>query len=128
MATQEDVRKICAALPGALEGSERFGFGVVVKGKHRGFCWSWAERVDPKRARVINDDVLAISTPNLIVKDFLMESDPGRYVTDSHYNGYPAVLVRLEAVDREELEDLLIEGWKSKAPKDLLLEWVSRSR
>src|SRR5215216_3473933 len=88
MATQDDVRKICAKLPGAVEGDERFGFGVALKGKVRGFCWSWAERVNPKKARVINDDVLAIVTPNLIVKDFLMDSAPERYVADPHYNGY----------------------------------------
>lgn len=120
MATQDDVRRICAKLPGAIEGDERFGFGVDVKGKRKGFCWSWAERVDPKKAGVINDDVLAISTPNLAAKDMLMQSDPARYIVDPHYNGYPAVLVRLADFTSEELEDLLIEAWKSKAPKALV--------
>jgi len=114
------VRRICAKLPGAIEGDERFGFGVDVKGKRKGFCWSWAERVDPKKARVINDDVLAISTPNLAAKDMLMQSDPARFIVDPHYNGYPAVLVRLADFTPEELEDLLIEAWKSKAPKELV--------
>lgn len=120
MATQDDVRKICAKLPEVIEGDERFGFGVLVKGKVKGFCWSWAERVDPKKARVINDEVLAICTPNLAVRDLLMASEPERYIVDPHYRNYPAVLVPLANFTVPELEDLLIEAWKTKAPKGLL--------
>src|SRR5262245_2756899 len=102
MATQDEVRQICSRLPGAIEGSERFGFGVMIKGKHVGFCWSWAERVDPKKARVINDSVLAVRTPNLTAKDMLMESKPGLFIVDPHYNGYPAVIVPLDVIDPNE--------------------------
>jgi hypothetical protein len=42
------------------------------------------------------------------------------YVDDPHYKGFPAVLVRLEAIDRDLLEDLLIEAWKTKATPVLL--------
>jgi len=122
MATQDDVRRIAAKLPGAVEGEDRFGFSVPVKGKYKGFCWSWAERVDPKKARVINDGVLAISTPNLAAKDLLMSSSPDRFIDDPHYNGYPAVIVRLSDWEPDELEDLLIEAWRSKAPKELLAQ------
>lgn len=124
MATQDDVRKICAKFPGAIEGDERFGFGVTVKGKVKGFCWSWAERVDPKKARVINDDVLAVRTPNLAAKDLLMQNEPDRFIVDPHYNGYPAVLVRVADLCVEELEDLLIEAWRTVAPKGLQSELV----
>jgi hypothetical protein len=120
MATQEDARRICSRLPGAVEGDERFGFAVTVKGKSKGFCWSWAERVDPKKARVINDDVLAISVPSLTIKDLLLSSGSPALFTEPHYNGYPAVLVRLDAIGADELEDLLVEAWKCKAPKELV--------
>jgi len=121
MATQDDVRRIASRLPGAIEGTgNRFAFGVMVKGKHKGFLWSWAERVDPKKARVVNDGALAIRVPNLSAKDMLIESDPAKFFTEPHYYGYPAVLVRLEAVEPEELEDLILEAWKTKAPKELL--------
>jgi len=125
MATHEEIRQICAKLPGAVEGEERFGFGVEVKGKVKGFCWSWAERVHPKKARVINDDVLAISVPNLTIKQFLMDSSPERFVEDPHYNGYPAVLARLDAFDAAEIEEMLVEAWKTKAPKDLLRQFAA---
>lgn len=123
MATQDDIRRICSRLPGAVEGEDRFGFSVMVKGKGKGFCWSWLERVHPKKARVINDGVLAIATPGLSAKDLLISTTPDRFVDDPHYNNYPAVIVRLDDWTPEELEDLLVEAWKSKAPKELLREF-----
>lgn len=125
MVTQEDVRRITAKLPGVLEGEERFGFSVMVKGKAKGFLWSWAERVHPKKARVVNDGVIAITVPNLEAKELLIGSSPERFVDDPHYNGYPAVIVRLADWRPEELEDLIVEGWRAKAPKELVREFDS---
>ncbi len=119
MATQDDVRKICAKLPGAVEGEGRFGFSVEVKGKMKGFVWSWAERIDPKKARVPNDSVLAVLVPSLSVKEVILASDEKKFFTEPHYNGFPAVLVRLAAIKPRELEDLIIEAWKCKAPPAL---------
>ncbi len=45
-------------------------------------------------------------------KDFLIRSRPDRYFTTPHYDGYPAVLVRLRAVGRKELSDLLTAAWR----------------
>ena len=123
MANQDDVRKTASKLPGAKEGTARFGFSVDVKGKPKGFVWSWAERIDPKKARVPNDAVLAVLVPNLTVKDLLLQSDPEKFFTEPHYNGYPAVLVRLEAIPADELEDLIVEAWRCKAPKALQAEF-----
>lgn len=84
MATQEDVRRIASGFLGAIEGGERFGFSVMVKGKAKGFCWSWAERMHPKKARVVNDSVLAISVPNLNAKDLILGANPAWAVDDPH--------------------------------------------
>lgn len=127
MATQSDVRRICSQLPGATEGEGRFGFSVLVKSKPKGFVWSWAERVHPKKARVINDSVVAVLVPTLTVKEILLQSGNPAIFTEPHYNGYPAVLVRLDAIDLEELEDLLIEAWRCKAHPDLLAEYDARA-
>lgn len=117
MATHDDVRAICSMLPGTTEGIGRFAFEVEVKGKRRGFVWSWAERVDPKKARVVNDSVLAVLTPNLEAKELLLASDPEKFFTEPHYNGYPAVLVRLEKISAEELEGLISEAYQARLPK-----------
>lgn len=125
MATHDDVRRICAKLPGATEGTgDRFAFGVMVKGKHKGFLWSWAERVDPKKARVVNDGVLAIRLPNLTAKELILASDPEKYFTEPHYDGYPAVLVRLDRATPEDLEDLILEAWRTMAPAVLQRELI----
>jgi len=119
VATQEDVRAIASALPGAVEGTDRFGFSVPVKGKFKGFLWTWAERVHPKKPKVINEGVIAVVVPTQLAKDLLLASDPAIYFTEDHYNGFLAVLVRLDAISVEELEPLITEAWKCKAPPEL---------
>ena len=120
MATQDDVRRICSKLPGALEGEGRFGFSVENKGKMKGFLWSWAERVHPKKARVPNDAVLVVVVPSLAAKEVILGTDSAKFFTEPHYNGFPAVHVRLEAISVVELEDLVIETRRSKAPPTLV--------
>lgn len=120
MATQDDVRSIAAELPGAVEGTDRFGFSVMVKGKAKGFLWTWAERIHPKKARVINEGVIAVVVPNLLAKEMILESNPEVFFTEDHYNGFSAVLVRLDKISAEDLRPLLVEAWKCKAPAELL--------
>ncbi len=124
MATLEDVRRIASRYSGAQEGSERFGFFVTVKGKDKGFLWTWMERVDPKKSKVENRDVLAISTQGLAAKDALLSSGHKAIFTEPHYNGFPAILVRLADITADELEPLIEEAWKSKATKQMLESWL----
>jgi hypothetical protein len=52
-------------------------------------------------------------------KEFLLASDSAKFFTEPHYNGYPAVLVRLAAVRAPELRELITEAWRCQAPKGL---------
>ena len=56
---------------------------------------------------------------NLGQKDLILGAEPGKYFTEPHYNGYPAVLVRLSEVTVADLRPLLQEAWAcvSGAPK-----------
>jgi hypothetical protein len=119
MATQADVRRIALALPATEEGTERFGFSVVDKGKPRGFAWVWMERVTPKKPRVPNPGVLAVRVANVAQRDAMIAAEPAKFFTEPHYNGFPAVLVRLDAVSVADLEVLLAEAWRCQAPRDL---------
>ncbi|MBI3792034.1 MAG: hypothetical protein HY275_14310 [Gemmatimonadetes bacterium] len=110
MATLAHVRRIASELPGAIEGRERFGFGVRKGTKERGFCWSWKERVDPKKPRVENLGVLAVRVANVAHRDIMIAAEPDKYFTEPHYNNYPAVLVRLSAVKVADLRPLLQEA------------------
>lgn len=119
MATRDDVRRIALALPGTEEEADHFAFSVRGRGKPKGFAWVWMERVAPKRPRVPNPGVLAVRVPNLAQKDLLLAADPAKFFTEPHYDGFPAVLVRLDAVSVADLEALLPAAWRCLAPAAL---------
>ncbi len=116
MASQADVRRIARSLPETEEVPGRFAFAVRSKGKLKGFAWVWMDRVAPKKPRVANHAVLAVRVGNLVDKDVLLSADPTKYFTEPHYDGFPAVLVRLAAVSVPELRELLAEARRSMAP------------
>jgi hypothetical protein len=117
MADQDDVRRIALALPEVSEGDDGFGFSVPVKGKHKGFVWSWKERVHPRKARVPRDDVVAIRVVDEADKQALLAAHPEWCFTEPHYNGFPAVLVRLPLVPLDALEELILDGWRVQSGK-----------
>jgi hypothetical protein len=120
VADQNDVRRLALALPGAEERGDRFAFAVAVKGKLKDFAWVWVERVDPRRARVPRPDVLAVRVANEGEKQLLVASDGDKFFTEPHYNGFPAVLVRLPAIEADELAEMLADAWRCQAPRALV--------
>lgn len=128
MATQADVRRIALSLPETEEAKDRFAFSVRTKVKPKGFAWVWMERVTPKKPRVPNHAVLAVRVASLTDKDLMISAEPAKYFTEPHYDGFPAVLVRLAEVSVAELRVLLKDGWRCMAPPELLSEAVPRTR
>lgn len=120
MATQNDVRRIALSLPDVEEAADRFAFSVRNKGKLKGFAWVWLERVDPRKARVPQPDVVAVRVTSLGEKAALISAEPKKFFTEPHYNGFPAILVRLKAVTVSDLEVLITEAWRCQAPKALV--------
>jgi hypothetical protein len=116
MATPAHVRRIALALPGTQEARNHFAFEVPVKGKLKGYAWVWMERVEPKKPRVPNPGVLAVRVKNLAQKDLILAAEPAKYFTEPHYNGFPAILVRLSEVTVADLKPLLQEAWACMAP------------
>jgi hypothetical protein len=105
MATETDVREIALGLP---ETEERPSYGTP------GF------RVkDRLFARIREHGVLLVWCADEAEKDFLLRADPEKFFTTPHYDGHPSVLVRLGAVDRDELTELLTDSWRVRAPKRL---------
>ena len=92
------------------------------KGKLKGFVWVWLERIEPKKARVPQPKVVAVRVANEVEKDLLLKSDPQKFFTEPHYNGYPAVLVRLAEISVKELRVLITDAWRCQAPKALVKE------
>ncbi len=127
MADVDALRRIARTLPESVEGDDGLSFGVMNKGKVKGYTWVWLERLDPKKARVPNPSVFAVRVANAIEKDLLLAADERKFFTEPHYNGFPAVLVRLAEVDADELEELLVDAWRCQAPKQLIAELDARS-
>jgi hypothetical protein len=126
MADQSDVRRIALSLPDTSEDESHVAFRVINKGKQKGFAWVWMERVEPKKPRVPRTDVLAVRVEDASEKETLLAADPQKFFTEPHYNGFPAVLVRLPGVDVEELEELITDAWRSMAPQSLIKEFEGR--
>jgi hypothetical protein len=122
MATQDDVRRIALSLPETTEGADDFGFGVLNKGKLKGFVWAWNERIEPGKPRVPNPEVLVVRVAGQRAKEELLAADPDKFFTEPHYNGFPAVLVRLPAIDTDELAELITDAWRCQAPRALAAE------
>src|SRR5947209_2756197 len=120
MADQGDVRQIALALPDTSEAEDHFGFSVHNKGKQKGFVWAWNERVEPKKPKVPRSDVVAVRVANDFEKQALLASGEEKFFTEPHYNGFPAVLVRLPLIDPDELEELITDAWRCQAPRALV--------
>jgi hypothetical protein len=52
-------------------------------------------------------------------REQLLDLNPEAFFVTPHYKDYPGVIVRLSAVDTDQLRGLLIESWRLVAPKRL---------
>jgi hypothetical protein len=122
MADQSDVRRIAMTLPGVREAQthDHFGFSVEIRGKAKGFLWVWQERIDPKKPRVPQPKVIAARVANQTEKAALLAADPDVFFTEPHYNGFPAVLVRLPVITEPALRKVVYDAWRCMAQKDLV--------
>ena len=116
------------ALPGASAATGRFAFSVRNRDKDKGFIWVWMERIEPKKPRVPNPDVLAVRVADHMEKEALLASDEKIFFTEPHYNDFPAVLVRLPAIRVAKLKQLIIAAWRCQAPPALVADFEGRTR
>ncbi len=126
MATWVDVRRIALALPETSEGTTHGMTAWQVKGK--GFVWERPLRKADVLAlgdRAPDGPILGAHVDHVGIKEALLASDPDVFFTTPHFDGYPAVLVRLERIGIAELEELLVEAWLAKAPKRLARDYLS---
>jgi hypothetical protein len=113
MTTEDDVRRICLSLPETVEKPYAGLPGFRVKGK-------LIARIREK------PDALVVFRPDVHEKEALIASEPDKFFQTPHYEGHPAVLVRMEAVDITELTELLTESWLLNAPAQLVRAFESR--
>ena len=129
MATLADLDEIALSLPQATkEVSDDGRPSYLVHGKF--FCLHRSRRrdaVDPETGERL-DDVLMFRVADLGVKELMLADDRGVYFTTPHFDGYSAVLIRipdLTRLDRDELEDLVVEAWLTRAQKRVAKAWLA---
>ena len=126
MATWDDVRRVALALPEAAERSSKTG---ILDWQVRGRTFAWERPLRRADRAALGDaapdgPVLATGVEDVGVKEALIAEDPAVYFTTPHFDGYPAILVRLDVIAAAELDDLLAEAWLVKAPKRLAKSYL----
>jgi hypothetical protein len=129
MATMADLDELALALPATTkELSDDGRPAYEAHGKlfvlHRG---RRPDAVDADTGERL-DDVLMFRVADLGVKELMLSDDRGLFFTTPHFNGYPAVLVRipdLARLDRGELEELVVEAWLTRAQKRVAKAWLA---
>lgn len=118
VATWEDVHRIAMALPGATEGTAYGHRGWRVKPGL--FAWERPLRARDRQDlgdRAPDGPVLGVRVEHLGAKEAVLAAEPHACFTIPHFDGYPAVLVRLDVVGEELLEELITESWLCRAPE-----------
>jgi hypothetical protein len=129
MATMADLDELALSLPQAtkeVSGDGRPAY--FVHGKM--FCFHRGRRpdaIDPETHERL-DDVLMFRVADVGVKELLLADARGVFFTTPHFDGYPAVLMRipdLGRIDRDELYDLVAEAWLTRAQKRVAKAWLA---
>jgi hypothetical protein len=125
MATWDDVSRIATALPETSEvGSDLLAWKV----RDKTFAWDRPLRKGDIAAlgdAAPDGPVLAVRVPDLAAKEAILAEDPAVYFTTPHFNGYPAVLIRLDMIEVTELTELLEEAWLDRAPKRVAAQYLA---
>jgi hypothetical protein len=126
MATFKQVSQIALALPQASERDSRGNRQWRVKDK----LFVWERPLRPRELeslaeRAPRGPILAARVEHLHAKEALIASEPDVYFTTYHFDGYPAVLARLDRLRAAELRELVTEAWLARAPARLAREYLA---
>jgi len=123
-----DLDELALSLPEATkEVSEEGRPAYLARGKvfcfHRG---PRADAVDPESGERL-DDVLMFRVDGAESKELVLADPRGLFFTTPHFDGYPAVLLRipdLDRLDREELRDVVVDAWLTRVSKQVGRRWL----
>jgi hypothetical protein len=129
MATMADLDKLATAMPQTTkEVSDDGRPSYLVHGKM--YCFHRGRRpdaIDPDTGERMAD-VLMFRVADEGVKELFLSDGRGVFFTTPHFNGYPAILMRipgLAQLDRQELADLVAESWLTRAQKRVAKAWLA---
>jgi hypothetical protein len=128
VASWDDVRELALALP---ETSEVVSRGLRQwRVKDKLFVWERPLRKSDLAAlgdAAPDGPILGARVEHLVAKEALLADDPELFFTTPHFDGYPAILVRLDRIGLEELREVVVEAWLVRAPKRLVAAYLDTS-
>jgi hypothetical protein len=119
MATWRDVRRIALALPDTSEG-QTYGDNASWSVNKKMFIWERPlnrSDIAALGGEAPTGPILGVRTADLEMKEALLTSNPRAYFTTPHFDGYPAVLIRLGKISVKELKAVIEEAWLCRAGK-----------
>jgi hypothetical protein len=125
VADWDDVRRIALALPETSEQASRDLASWRVRDKP--FVWERPLRKADVRAlgeAAPSGPILGARVEHLVAKEALLADEPDVFFTTPHFDGYPAVLVRLDRISVADLEEVIVEAWLARAPKRLVRDFL----
>jgi hypothetical protein len=128
MANWKDVSRLALALPDAEEGTTHGGNRAWTV-RRKLFVWERPLRKADFAAlgdAAPDGPILGARVEHLIAKEALLADESGVFFTTPHFDGYPAVLVRLRDIGRDLLTEVVTEAWLARAPKRLVREYLAR--
>ena len=126
MADLDDLAAAAAALPETTEGVRYGSRSWSVAGK--AFVWERGfSKADLKRfgnEAPPQGSIVAVAVEDLGEKEALLAANPDAFFTIQHFEGYPAILVRLDEVSDGALREAVLDGWLACAPARLTQEYL----
>jgi hypothetical protein len=128
MASWDDVRRIALGMPEASERVARDRRQWRVREK----LFVWERPLRPREIEALGTaapkgPILGARVEHLAAKEVLLASEPRVFFTTPHFDGYPAVLVRLQRIGVQDLEEVVVEAWLARAPARLANAYVRSS-
>ena len=131
MTTMADLDELALAMPQTTKDVSDDGRPAYLV--HRKlFCCHRSRRRDAIDSHTGErlDDVLMFRVADLGTKELLLADARGVFFTTPHFDGYPAVLLRipdLAQLDRDELRDMVAEAWLTRAQKRVAKTWLEEN-
>jgi hypothetical protein len=128
VASWDDVRGIALALPETSERVSRDRCQWLVKDK----LFVWERPLRPKEVEALgaaapDGPILGARVEHVGAKEALLADDPRIFFTTPHFDGFPAILVRLDHIAIEDLEEVVTEAWLVRAPRRLVEAYLENS-